>query len=151
MLKFPDLLKKNVFKHDEKLPAIHQGLARISQNSHPHKHSLPDYLETKFQITIWHFLPNLFIKHTLRIAAFLFLVPFISFGQEQAKTEIPTVNEWKILEHQDYTIVYPSNWVLNKSGQMGISFVLQSPKVSPNDQFSENVNLLIQDLNFHPK
>jgi len=53
---------------------------------------------------------------------------------------------WKTLEDDAYSIQYPDTWELNQSGQMGTSFILFSKPVSTDDQFRENVNLLIQDL-----
>ena len=54
--------------------------------------------------------------------------------------------EWKTLKENNYTINYPSDWELNQSGTMGMSFILLSPLSSEEDSFRENVNLLIQDL-----
>ena len=53
---------------------------------------------------------------------------------------------WKSLTENNYSINYPENWELDKSGQMGTSFILFSPLSSEQDQFKENVNLLIQDI-----
>lgn len=55
-------------------------------------------------------------------------------------------NEKKKLVEDNYSISYPSDWELNKSGQMGSSFILFSPVESNQDIFRENINLLIQDL-----
>lgn len=55
-------------------------------------------------------------------------------------------DEFKQIVEDDYSISHPSNWELNKSGLMGTSFIVFSPLVSDQDQFRENVNLLIQDL-----
>jgi hypothetical protein len=52
----------------------------------------------------------------------------------------------KILDENGYSIQYPASWDLDKSGQMGTSFILFSKPSSEQDQFRENVNLLIQDL-----
>jgi hypothetical protein len=57
-----------------------------------------------------------------------------------------TVNGVKTLNENGYSIEYPDNWDLNKSGQMGTSFMLFSKPSSSQDQFRENVNLIIQDL-----
>lgn len=60
------------------------------------------------------------------------------------KSGIPA--NWKTLDKTDYTIQYPDDFELNTSGQMGMSFILLSNKTSPQDEFRENVNLVIQDL-----
>ncbi len=54
--------------------------------------------------------------------------------------------EFKQIIEDDYSISYPNDWELGKSGLMGTSFIVFSPLVSEQDQFRENVNLLIQDL-----
>lgn len=46
-----------------------------------------------------------------------------------------------------YGIEYPSDWKLDTAKKMGTSFILYSPvETLLNDNFSENVNLIIQDL-----
>jgi hypothetical protein len=64
-----------------------------------------------------------------------------------------TTNEtnpkWKTFEGTNYSIQYPPEWELNQSGQMGSTFILSSPLESSQDQFTDNVNLLIQDLSGH--
>lgn len=64
--------------------------------------------------------------------------------QKNAEKEIE--NGWKALNESSYSIQYPEKWDLDKSGKMGISLLLLSKQSSPQDQFRENVNLLIQDL-----
>lgn len=45
----------------------------------------------------------------------------------------------------NYSIEFPNNWTLDTSGKMNSEFLLFS-ELLENDSFSENVNLLIQDL-----
>ncbi len=54
--------------------------------------------------------------------------------------------EWKTLHENGYSLQYPPDWSLDKSGQSGTSFIVLSQQESPDDNFRENVNLLIQDL-----
>ena len=80
------------------------------------------------------------------VMTFLFF-SLITFGQtaeSNAKREIE--NGWKVLKETNYSIQYPDNWDLNKSGQMGSSFFIFSRQTSPQDKFRENVNLMIQGL-----
>jgi hypothetical protein len=53
---------------------------------------------------------------------------------------------WKTIEDKSYSVKYPSDWEVNSSGMMGTSFILFSPLAEAQDNFKENVNLLIQDL-----
>ena len=77
----------------------------------------------------------------LHLTWILFLIVNLSvFGQS---------SEWNSLNEKDYSIQYPDKWELNKSGQMGTSFIMFSQLTSENDQFKENVNLIIQDLTGH--
>ena len=70
------------------------------------------------------------------------MLAIIAVGQT---AEVPSV-EWESLLKDDYSVEYPDSWELSQSGQMGTSFVLFSPISSKQDQFRENINLLIQDL-----
>ena len=54
--------------------------------------------------------------------------------------------EWNSLAENNYSIQYPNDWEVNKSGLMNTSFILLSQLTSQTDQFRENVNLIIQDL-----
>ena len=46
----------------------------------------------------------------------------------------------------NYVIEYPSNWKMDTSKLNGIEFTIFSPKENTEDKFSENINLIIQDL-----
>src|SRR5579862_6208719 len=52
---------------------------------------------------------------------------------------------WRLLDQPEYTQSYPSGWSLDQSGKMGTKFILFSGKID--NGFSDNLNLLIQDLN----
>lgn len=86
------------------------------------------------------------------LGVFTIISAFISCGQssekysktEEIKIEMP--ENWKELNEPDYSIQYPDTFDLDKSGQMGISFILLSKQTSEQDLFRENLNLLIQDL-----
>ncbi len=70
-------------------------------------------------------------------------------SQKESKTEkikIETEKNWRELSEPDYSIHYPDTFDLDKSGQMGTSFILLSKQTSQQDLFRENVNLIIQDL-----
>ena len=77
---------------------------------------------------------------------FLF-ISLIACGQTMQKnTGNETENGWKSLNESGYSIQYPENWELDKSGKMGLSLILLTKPSSPQDQFRDNVNMLIQDL-----
>lgn len=61
----------------------------------------------------------------------------------QSKTGNP---DWLTLEETEFSVSYPREWELVQSGQMGTSFILFAKQSSAQDQFRENVNLLIQNL-----
>lgn len=87
------------------------------------------------------------MKAIKRIVLLAILINFTVSGQTSAnKVPAKFQDGWKLLSESNYSIKYPGNWDLNKSGQMGTSFFLFSPLSSEKDQFKENVNLLIQDL-----
>lgn len=49
-------------------------------------------------------------------------------------------------EEESFRIDYPANWLYDNSGMGGSTFIIFSPQSGPADRFSDNVNLLIQDL-----
>ena len=79
------------------------------------------------------------------IGIFILITSFAACAQTTEKN----VDGWKSLTENNYSIDYPDDWELNKSGQMGTNFILFSPLTSKQDQFKENVNLIIQDLTGH--
>lgn len=74
------------------------------------------------------------MKHLI----FLYLLISITFCYGQ--------NEFKTYAKDNYTISYPENWDLDISGQMNTSLLLFSKPSSDTDDFRENVNVMIQDL-----
>lgn len=79
-----------------------------------------------------------------RIQLCLLLTLFMSisaYGQTAQRE-----NHGKSINENGYSIQYPDSWDLDKSGQMGMSFILLSKQTSQQDKFRENVNLLIQNL-----
>lgn len=88
---------------------------------------------------------------TLKLIGILILLINITacVQTEEKKIQTETLDGWKSFTNDNYLINYPDNWELNKSGQMGTSFILFSPLSSEQDQFKENINLLIQDLSEH--
>lgn len=87
----------------------------------------------------------------LKLTAFLILISNLTACSQNVKSNKQTevLEGWETLTESNYSIKYPENWELNKSGQMGTNFILFSPLTSDQDQFKENVNLLIQDLTGH--
>ena len=71
-----------------------------------------------------------------------------SFAQRVYK-EKPIASDtivWKDFNEEQYQLKYPSDWTVDLSGKIGTSFIFFSPSSDEADKFSENVNLLIQDL-----
>ena len=77
------------------------------------------------------------MKHLL----ILFLLTFSACAQNIEQGE-----GWTDLKKSNFEIIYPTDWELNQSGQMGTNFVVMSPLESSDDTFRENVNLMIQHL-----
>jgi hypothetical protein len=79
------------------------------------------------------------------------LLALISCGEAREQKEpkaqaIKRIAGWELLTEDDYSIQYPKDWELNQSGQMGTSFILFSALENNQDQFRENVNLLVQSV-----
>ena len=56
-------------------------------------------------------------------------------------------NESVKYEKGNYSIEYPSNWILNDSGKNGTKIFLYPSNSESSDIFTENINLIIQNLN----
>lgn len=81
------------------------------------------------------------------IIALLLISSLTAFAQAEKNDQRTEISEnWQSINTSDYSIQYPKDWELNESGLMGASFILFSPISSDQDQFRENVNLIVQDL-----
>ncbi|MBF8150849.1 hypothetical protein ITJ86_13130 [Winogradskyella sp. F6397] len=67
------------------------------------------------------------------------LFTFIINAQEQSKSIK--------YEKDNYSIEYPSNWILNDSGESGTEIFLYPTNSESSDVFTENINLIVQNLN----
>jgi hypothetical protein len=50
-------------------------------------------------------------------------------------------------EKDNYSIEHPSNWILNDSGENGTKIFLYPTNSESSDVFTENINLILQNLN----
>lgn len=77
----------------------------------------------------------------------IILIGLTSCGQkQQPSTTDKNLDGWKTYETADYSIRYPGTWAFDNSGQNGVILQIFSAKTSTEDNFRENVNLVIQDL-----
>lgn len=53
---------------------------------------------------------------------------------------------WIEYKKSNYLIKYPENWTLDTTHKTPADFIISSPLSSTEDQFMENLNLVIQDL-----
>lgn len=85
------------------------------------------------------------------IILFILVSSTFSFGQVpvESPTKLAAEKEWKLLTDDKFEITYPIDWKLDTSKQLGATFFLFSPLTDKDDQFSENVNFIIQDLTGH--
>lgn len=70
-----------------------------------------------------------------------FVVPSLAIAQT-----LPDNSDWKSFKKSDYSISYPSDWNIDTSRVLGSDAFFFSPKESEADKFSENVNILVQNL-----
>lgn len=84
------------------------------------------------------------IKYFGLIAIFFSAIASGQTPQKGARADIPV--DWKVIDEAGFKIQYPDSFELNRSGQMGTTFILLSKQTSQRDLFRENVNLIIQDL-----
>lgn len=83
------------------------------------------------------------MKKTLLFTLTVLLTVLFACNQT-AKNDLP--EGWTTLSESGYSIDYPETWTVDTSGQIGTSFSILAPADSETDDFSENVNLIIQDL-----
>lgn len=77
----------------------------------------------------------------------VFLVLFcFQFSLAQSGGDSDAVDSLKIVKNAKFEISYPDSWRIDQSGARGSEFILYLPYVGDNVTFSENINLLIQDV-----
>ncbi len=77
---------------------------------------------------------------------FLFLTQAkAAFGQNSSQSNRINLN-WKLYDSSNFSIRYPTTWQMNLDRKMGETFTIFSPLESPQDRFSENVNLFEEKL-----
>ena len=64
--------------------------------------------------------------------------------KSKAEVEIKNSDKWLIIENNDFSLAYPSNWQIDTSGRFGTSLVIFSDST---DNLSENVLLMLDRLN----
>lgn len=90
-------------------------------------------------------------KRNRLIVYIIFIFGLLSCGEKkQTLIKADNSNSWKTISADNYTITYPPTWTLDNNGRMGMIFQLLSPLSSPEDKFSDNVNLVIQNLTGQP-
>jgi hypothetical protein len=91
------------------------------------------------------------MKQIHLLSLFTLIVTFVGCGQSStngtnSEVDYEISENWKSIDETDYSIQYPKTFILDKSGQMGMEFILFSEQTSAQDLFRENINLMIQDL-----
>lgn len=78
------------------------------------------------------------------------MIAVVSSGQNPVtKNEQSTgtpAESWKTLDDKAYSIQYPESWELRQDGASGTKFIVLSKQTNAQDQFRENVNLIVQSL-----
>jgi hypothetical protein len=90
-----------------------------------------------------------------KILSMLLLVSCLGYEvtiTQPAASKPVIANNWKKIDNVDYLIRYPANWSLDQKDQASsekyikIPFMIFSPLESSTDNFRENINLVIEDL-----
>lgn len=82
---------------------------------------------------------KILITKMKNIIIILILFPLITIAQEN--------KEIIKYEKDNYSLEYPSNWVLNDSGENGTKIFIYPTNSESSDVFTENINLIVQNLN----
>ncbi|MCF0074438.1 hypothetical protein LZD49_28395 [Dyadobacter sp. CY261] len=59
-------------------------------------------------------------------------------------------DDLKVFSKSDFKISYPSGWRVDTSGTMNSKVFFFSPLEGPEDKFSENLNVMVQNLAGQP-
>ncbi len=58
---------------------------------------------------------------------------------------------WKTATFDAFSIKHPSNWKADTSNKnVGVDIILYAPQTSSDDNFNENINVIVQDLSSYP-
>jgi len=78
----------------------------------------------------------------LFILSFFLIVTSSLFAQKAIDNSDTLLTVTK--EH--YSLKYPKSWTIDTSKMFGMDILLRSPKTDSLDDFSENINVFVQDL-----
>lgn len=67
-------------------------------------------------------------------------------GEPAASEVIAKIPDWQTLDGDGYSVQYPKDWNKEANPVNATGFMIKSPKKDANDQFLENVNLIVQDM-----
>lgn len=80
------------------------------------------------------------------VILFIAVLQLAGCQKDQKSETINSKNDTKKISRNGYSITYDSSFRLDESGSNGTEFYLFSQKVKSGDDFVENINLMIQDL-----
>ena len=87
------------------------------------------------------------MKPNFLLLLFFLLPNLTACGQTSQKNVTNKIeDEWKELNGNNYSIQYPNDWDLDTTGKLGTIFFIYSRQTSPQDQFRENINMAIQNI-----
>ena len=78
----------------------------------------------------------------MTLPVFLLLTALCNYSFTMQNVSIGMKN----FTHTEFSIEYPDSWTLDTAGSWGEAVGIYSPLENPEDKFSENLNVLIQDL-----
>lgn len=75
-----------------------------------------------------------------------FLIVLSSLFSGPIEIDTTRTAEWKTLDRGEYSIRYPSDWMVDVSGNSGMDFLISSPLTDEEDIYQDFVNLTIIPL-----
>lgn len=94
-----------------------------------------------------HFFNAIFPMRTLFFFCALVLTAHVS-GQTATRDTFATINsDWHTYSRDAWSVHFPDSFTLDTSRTLGITFFLFSRPAHASDQFRENINLYVQELN----
>jgi len=86
-----------------------------------------------------------------KYSTFIFIIVFVSLiscgeSQKDSKEPISPPNEWEKIDRDEFSIQYPDSFRFEKRPNMNVEFIFFSKLNSSDDTFSENINLITENL-----
>lgn len=86
------------------------------------------------------------MTHLIKMRTLIFLSLFLQILSVSAQQTIGNSDTLSSVSKDLYSLSYPKSWTIDTSKMFGMDILLRSPKTDSLDDFTENMNIFVQDL-----